>query len=65
MSERRDDTTQPGEPDAPPTRERAPQKYYDDDATGYEIYDPATDEDEDETDDGNAAETADDEPGRG
>ncbi|HEV2881642.1 MAG TPA: hypothetical protein VGX24_10230 [Pyrinomonadaceae bacterium] len=58
MSERRDDTTQPGEPDAPPTRERAPQNYYYDDATGYEIYDPATDEDE--TDESDAGETADD-----
>ena len=51
MSERRDDTTEPGERDAPPARERAPQNYYYDDGTGYEVYDPAADEDEDETND--------------
>jgi hypothetical protein len=64
MTERRDDTTQPGEPVAPTPPERAPQNYYYDDGTGYEIYDPTTDEDE--TDDGDAAaETADDKLGRG
>lgn len=49
MSERRDDTTQPGERDAPPESERAPQNYYYDDGTGYEVYNP--DEDDDETED--------------
>lgn len=59
MSERRDDTTEPGErADAPPTRERAPRNYYYDDGTGYEVYDPS--EDEDETDAGDAEETASD-----
>jgi hypothetical protein len=47
-----DDTTKPA--DAPPTRERErePGSYYYDDATGYEIYQPeADDEDESETND--------------
>jgi hypothetical protein len=51
MNEQRDDTT---ERDAPSPARREPQpshSYYYDDATGYEIYDPsAEDEDEDETD---------------
>ena len=46
MSERRDDTTETGEHDAPAEREREPRSYYYDDATNYEIYDPARDEDE-------------------
>jgi hypothetical protein len=50
MSERRDDTTQPGEPGAPPEREREPQNYYYDDGTGYEVYNP--DEDDEETENG-------------
>ncbi|MDQ1523084.1 MAG: hypothetical protein QOE47_1008 [Pyrinomonadaceae bacterium] len=51
MSERRDDTTEPGErDDAPP--ERAPHSYYYDDGTGYEVYDPSADGDE--TDAGDA-----------
>ena len=49
MSERRDDTTEPSERDAPPTRERQPRNYYYDDATNYEIYDPAKDEEDDES----------------
>jgi hypothetical protein len=44
MSERRDDTTEPSERDAPPERERKPQNYYYDDGTGYEVYDPAKDD---------------------
>ncbi|HEY0081144.1 MAG TPA: hypothetical protein VGB61_00030 [Pyrinomonadaceae bacterium] len=60
MDERRDDTTQPGErDDAPPARERTPQNYYYDDGTGYEVYDPAT-EDEDEPDESDDAEADDD-----
>jgi hypothetical protein len=47
MSERQDDTTQPGERDAPPEPERTPRNYYYDDGTGYEVYDPAKDEDDD------------------
>ncbi len=46
MSERRDDTTEPDERDAPPARERAPRNYYYDDGTGYEVYDPSKDEDD-------------------
>ena len=48
MSERRDDTTQPGEHDPPLEPERAPRNYYYDDGTGYEIYDPAADEDDED-----------------
>ena len=44
MSERRDDTTEPSERDAPPEPERQPQNYYYDDGTGYEVYDPAKDD---------------------
>ena len=49
MSERRDDTTEPPER-APHERPRG--DYYYDDATGYEPYDPAQDEDEPEETDG-------------
>jgi hypothetical protein len=56
MDERRDDTTQPGEQGgALPARERAPRNYYYDDGTGYEVYDPATEDEPDESDDGEAA----------
>lgn len=48
MSERRDDTTEPPERDAPPEPERKPHNYYYDDGTGYEVYDPAKDEDDEE-----------------
>ncbi len=53
MSQREpDDTTKP---DAPPTRGREPGGYYYDDATGYEVYDPAdaddAEGDEDKQDD--------------
>ena len=44
MSERRDDTP---EQDEPSRKEREPGAYYYDDSTGYEIYDPSED-DEDE-----------------
>ncbi len=47
MSERRDDTTEPVEHDAPLERERKPQNYYYDDGTNYEVYDAAKDVDED------------------
>ncbi len=50
MSQRRDDTT---EPPAPAERERERGRYYYDDATGYEPYDPAQDEDEEEDDETN------------
>jgi hypothetical protein len=46
MSQRRDDTTEP--PDDTPA-ERAPGRYYYDDSTGYEPYDPAQDEADDDT----------------
>ncbi len=46
MSQRRDDTTEPRE-HPPATPARAPGRYYYDDATGYEPYNPAPDEDDD------------------
>jgi hypothetical protein len=46
MSEQRDDTP---EQDEPSRKEREPGAYYYDDSTGYEIYDPSED-DEDEDD---------------
>ncbi|HEV2802951.1 MAG TPA: hypothetical protein VGW12_20970 [Pyrinomonadaceae bacterium] len=58
MCEPPDDTTERRERDATPSprehdttteREHTPGSYYYDDATGYEIYDPAKDEDEEET----------------
>jgi hypothetical protein len=64
MTERQDDTTQPRERDAPPEPERAPRNYYYDDGTGYEVYDPATDED-DEADDAGDTDNADDTDGAG
>jgi len=45
MSERRDDTTEADE-NAADERERAPQNYYYDDGTNYEVYDPDKDEEE-------------------
>ncbi len=52
MSERPDDTTERDEA-SHARRERHPGSYYYDDATGYEIYDPAQDdEDEKENDEG-------------
>ena len=48
MSERRDDTPEQREPSRH-EREEKPGSYYYDDSTGYEIYDPSKDE-EDETD---------------
>ena len=49
MSEREpDDTPKPA--DAPtPERERRPGDYYYDDATGYEVYDPARDDGDDDS----------------
>ncbi|HEX8457517.1 MAG TPA: hypothetical protein VF656_09485 [Pyrinomonadaceae bacterium] len=58
MSEPRDDTTEPRERDSTPPppgsehdtptgREHAPGSYYYDDATGYEIYDPSEDDEDD------------------
>lgn len=52
MSERRDDTTEPSERDAPLERERQPQNYYYDDGTGYEVYDPAEDDESVGSEDG-------------
>jgi hypothetical protein len=54
MSEHRDDTTDGGAPS--PTHSPLPSRhsYYDDDATGYEVYDPSKDDEDDEEEtDGN------------
>jgi hypothetical protein len=50
MSEHRDDTP---ERDGPSRAERKPKpgSYYYDDATGYEIYDPTKDDEEEKADD--------------
>jgi hypothetical protein len=54
MSERRDDTPEQDETSRT-ERERKPGSYYYDDSTGYEIYDPvADDENEDDEDEGGA-----------
>lgn len=45
MSKHKDDTTEQNEPSGE-ERERKPGSYYYDDSTGYEIYDPEKDEDE-------------------
>ena len=46
MSEQRDNTTNGGEPSPARSEPRQPGSYYDDDATGYEVYDPSKDDDE-------------------
>ena len=45
MNERRDDTTKPGAESRPA---RAPGRYYYDDATGYETYEPEEEKEEEE-----------------
>ena len=55
MSERRDHTPEQDE-QSRTEREREPGSYYYDDSTGYEIYDPAKyDEDDDENDERKAS----------
>lgn len=44
MSEPPDDTPQPADRSRPGREEKPRRSYYDDDATGYDIYDPADDE---------------------
>jgi hypothetical protein len=48
MSELKDNTTERDE-SSPPKKERPPGSYYYDDSTGYEIFDPSLEDDEDET----------------
>ena len=45
MNERRDDTTKPGAESRPA---RVPGRYYYDDATGYETYEPEEEKEEEE-----------------
>lgn len=47
MSERRDDTPEPDEP-SPAKRDQDERGYYYDDSTGYEVFDPAVDRDDDD-----------------
>lgn len=51
MSQREDDTTERDEPSGAEERERQPGSYYYDDATGYEIYDPEKDDEEEDAED--------------
>ena len=52
MSEPQDNTTDEGAPSPIKSEPQTRHSYYDDDATGYEVYDPSKDDDEDEeTDD--------------
>ena len=44
MSKRKDDTPEEIDPSGE-ERRRAPGSYYDDDSTGYEVYDPKKEED--------------------
>lgn len=46
LSERPDDTTEKGAAERA-RREPAPTNYYDDDGTGYEVYDPGEEEEDD------------------
>lgn len=50
MSEHTDNTTEPDAPSPEPGAPRPEGSYYYDDATGYEIYDPSKDDEEDEKD---------------
>ena len=54
MNERRDDTTKPSDESRPARGE--PGRYYYDDATGYETYEPGEGDGEEEEDEGGAAE---------
>ncbi|HEX8775762.1 MAG TPA: hypothetical protein VF735_19475 [Pyrinomonadaceae bacterium] len=47
MSEQRDDTTDGGTPSPAGSEPRPAGSYYYDDATGYEIYDPSDEDEED------------------
>lgn len=47
MSEQRDDTTDGGAPSPARSEPEPAGSYYYDDATGYEIYDPSKDDEED------------------
>lgn len=60
MNERRDDTTKP-ETESPAARKQG--SYYYDDATGYEIYKPFEDEDEEGLKENGEAATTEDERG--
>jgi hypothetical protein len=62
VNERRDDTTKP-ETESPRARRR-PGSYYYDDSTGYEIYKPAENEDQDEEGGNEDSEAGADDEGR-
>ena len=48
MSQSQDDTTEQDEPSGEEQERPKPGSYYDDDSTGYEIYDPEKDEEDEE-----------------
>ena len=50
MSQRKDDTTEHDEPSGEECERHKPGSYYYDDSTGYEIYDPEKDDEEDDED---------------
>ena len=51
MSEQRDDTTEQEEPSGEKSERPEPGSYYYDDSTGYEIYDPEKDDEEEDIED--------------
>jgi hypothetical protein len=51
MSQHKDDTTEHDEPSVKERERRQPDSYYYDDATGYEIYDPEKDDEEEDEED--------------
>ena len=57
MNERRDDTTKPAGESRPA---RAPGRYYYDDATGYETYEPEEEKEEEEEEEEESAGAGDD-----
>ena len=52
MNEPQDDTTGEGAPSPTQSPPQPRHSYYDDDATGYEVYDPSKDDEDDEETDG-------------
>lgn len=51
MSEHGDDTTESGAPSPVPSNPAPAGSYYYDDATGYEVYDPSKEEEDDDGED--------------
>lgn len=51
MSQRKDNTTEHDEPSVEERERWKPGSYYDDDSTGYEIYDPEKDDEKEDEED--------------